>query len=80
MVDRPVEDNVASGETWTALREQLSRLPLNRRVVIDETVINDRVDHEVAAKLGVTNSRVNQLRRDALYKLRIKLRKNLNDL
>ena len=71
------EDAVLNGEMLRYLHAAVACLPERLRVVVTEVFLNDRVVAEVAEELGVTVSRVSQMRAEALGLLREALAQHL---
>jgi RNA polymerase sigma factor for flagellar operon FliA len=68
------ESFVLRTETLAELRVAIERLPHRLRFVVTEYFLEQRRMTEIAAELGVTESRVSQLRSEALVKLRAIMR------
>ena len=56
-----------------ALHQAMAALPERERIIIEKTYFNDMTLLEVGAELGITESRVCQLRTQAIARLRAKL-------
>lgn len=69
-VDRTPEDVVVEREREVYLAAAVDALPERHRVVVRATFFEDRLLRDVAVELGVTESRVSQLRTEALVLLR----------
>jgi RNA polymerase sigma factor for flagellar operon FliA len=72
------EESLLVTERLQFLRAGVSELPERLRYVIDELFLKDRPVAELAAELGVTQSRVSQLRTEALTLLRDGLNASLD--
>ncbi|MGY2873600.1 RNA polymerase sigma factor FliA [Marmoricola sp. URHA0025 HA25] len=76
--DRPTpEEEVEHRERLTYLVEAVAELPERLRVVITEYFLGERPMCHIAAELGVTESRVSQMRAEALVLLRDALNREL---
>lgn len=64
------EDLVEHAERLTYLREAIEELPERLRVVVRDYFFAERPMAEIAAELGVTDSRISQMRAEALTLLR----------
>lgn len=64
------EDSVLSGERLQYLRAGVESLPERLRHVVEQLFFHDRPVVELAAEMGVTQSRISQLRTEALGLLR----------
>lgn len=64
------EDLVEHAERLTYLREAISELPERLRKVVEDYFFAERPMAEIAAELGVTDSRISQMRAEALTLLR----------
>ncbi len=64
------EDLVEHGERLTYLREAITELPERLRVVVEDYFFAERPMADIAADLGVTDSRISQMRAEALSLLR----------
>ncbi len=78
-VERTPEDVVVERERETYLRAAVAALPERLRLVVQATFFEDRLLKDVAEELGVTESRVSQLRTEALATLRDGMRVALGD-
>ena len=72
------EESLLANERLQYLRAGVSTLPDRLRHVIEELFLKDRPVAELAAELGVTQSRVSQLRTEALTLLRDGLNASLD--
>ncbi len=77
--DRTPEDVVVEREREAYLVAAVDSLPERLRTVVRATYFEDRLLKDVAAELGVTESRVSQLRTEALGMLRDGLRATLDE-
>jgi len=69
--DRPTpEEEVEHRERLSYLMDAVAELPERLRVVISDYFLGERPMNQIAAELGVTESRVSQLRAEALVLLR----------
>jgi len=68
------EDLLEHGERLAGLREAIDALPARLRTVVEGTFLAERSTADLAAELGVTGSRISQLRALALRLLRQRLR------
>jgi RNA polymerase sigma factor for flagellar operon FliA len=76
--DRPSpEEEVEHRERLTYLMEAVAELPERLRVVITDYFLGERPMVQIAAELGVTESRVSQMRAEALVLLRDALNREL---
>lgn len=64
------EDLVEHAERLTYLREAIEELPERLRVVVQDYFFAERPMADIAAELGVTDSRISQMRAEALALLR----------
>lgn len=64
------EDLLEHGERLTYLREAIAELPDRLRVVVEDYFFAERPMADIAADLGVTDSRISQMRAEALSLLR----------
>lgn len=64
------EDLVEQAEKLTYLREAIAELPERLRVVVEDYFFAERPMADIAAELGVTDSRISQMRAEALALLR----------
>lgn len=64
------EELVEHAERLTYLREAIEELPERLRVVVQDYFFAERPMAEIAAELGVTDSRISQMRAEALTLLR----------
>lgn len=64
------EDLVEHAEKLTYLREAIEVLPERLRVVVEDYFFAERPMADIAAELGVTDSRISQMRAEALTLLR----------
>lgn len=64
------EDLVEHAERLTYLREAIEELPERLRVVVEDYFFAERPMADIAAELGVTDSRISQMRAEALTLLR----------
>jgi RNA polymerase sigma factor for flagellar operon FliA len=67
---RDVAELLEHAELLTYLRQALDELPQRQRRVILGHYVDGQTTAELASELGVTRSRVSQLRTDALHELR----------
>jgi RNA polymerase sigma factor for flagellar operon FliA len=67
---RDVAEFLEHAELLTYLRQALDELPQRQRRVILGHFVDGQTTAELASELGVTRSRVSQLRTDALHELR----------
>ena len=67
---RDVADVLERAELLVYLREAINALPRRQREVIFGQFVEGRTAAELASELGVTRSRISQLRTDALHELR----------
>jgi RNA polymerase sigma factor for flagellar operon FliA len=72
------EQLVEHRERLTYLVEAVAELPERLRIVISDYFLNERPMSEIAAELGVTESRVSQMRAEALVLLRDALNHELD--
>ena len=77
MVEEPVDASqpdaveiLERAELLGYLREAIDGLPRRQREVVLGQFVDGRTTAQLAAELGVTRSRISQLRSDALYELR----------
>ncbi len=77
--DRTPEDVVVERERESYLVAAVAALPERLRAVVQATFFEDRLLKDVAEELGVTESRVSQLRTEALAMLRDGMRAALGD-
>lgn len=76
--DRPSpEEEVEHRERLTYLMDAVAELPERLRVVISDYFLGERPMNQIAAELGVTESRVSQMRAEALVLLRDALNREL---
>ena len=54
----------------TALEKSISKLPANRADIVRKRYFEGKGQHEVASELNVSSTRIQQLERDALKKLK----------
>ena len=66
------------GERLTYLTDAIAELPERLRLVVEQYFLNERPMAEIAATLGVTESRLSQLRAEALVLLRDALNHELD--
>ena len=66
------------GERLTYLAEAVAELPERLRLVVEQYFLNERPMAEIAATLGVSESRISQLRAEALVLLRDALNHELD--
>ncbi|MFC7504866.1 sigma-70 family RNA polymerase sigma factor [Nocardioides sp. CPCC 206347] len=64
------EDLLEHAEKLTYLREAIAELPDRLRVVVEDYFFAERPMADIAAELGVTDSRISQMRAEALTLLR----------
>jgi RNA polymerase sigma factor for flagellar operon FliA len=64
------EDLVEHAERLTYLREAIEELPERLRIVVQDYFFAERPMADIAAELGVTDSRISQMRAEALTLLR----------
>lgn len=64
------EDLLEHGERLTYLREAIAELPDRLRVVVEDYFFSERPMADIAEDLGVTDSRISQMRAEALSLLR----------
>ena len=64
------EEQAVQGEQVRYLRAALSSLPERMRTVVEALFVHDRAPADVAAELGVSESRVSQIRSEALALLK----------
>ncbi|MFI2753195.1 sigma-70 family RNA polymerase sigma factor [Cellulomonas sp. P22] len=72
------EEALLTGERLRYLRAGVDALPERLRCVVEELFFHDRPVAELAAELGVTQSRISQLRTEALALLRDGLNSSLD--
>jgi RNA polymerase sigma factor for flagellar operon FliA len=72
------EQLVEHRERLTYLVEAVAELPERLRIVVSDYFLNERPMSEIAAELGVTESRVSQMRAEALVLLRDALNHELD--
>ncbi len=65
-----LHDALFAGERAEAVRAALDRLPERERLVLSRAFFDERSLRDIAAELGVTESRICQLRAQALARLR----------
>lgn len=71
------EEALQHREQLAYLREAIAELPDRLRVVVEQYFLAERPMAEIAAELGVTESRVSQIRAEALVLLRDVMRREL---
>jgi RNA polymerase sigma factor for flagellar operon FliA len=72
------EDLVEHGERLTYLMEAVAELPERQRIVVQEYFLAERPMAEIAETLGVSESRVSQIRAEAMVLLRDALNRELD--
>ncbi|WP_408898232.1 sigma-70 family RNA polymerase sigma factor [Nocardioides sp. R1-1] len=72
------EDLLEHDERLAYLREAIAELPARLRTVVQDYFFTERPMAEIAADLGVTDSRISQMRAEALSLLRDALNHELN--
>lgn len=72
------EDLVEQQERLVYLREAIEELPERLRIVVEDYFFAERPMAEIAAELGVTDSRISQMRAEALVMLRDALNHELD--
>jgi len=65
-----IHESLEAAERSGAIQAALDSLPLRERLVVAQSYFEERPLREIAAELGVTESRVCQLRAQALARLR----------
>lgn len=66
----PIEDAIEMSDRQRILRDALGELPVRERLILSRSYLEERPLREIAAELGVTESRICQLRAQALSRLR----------
>ena len=68
------DDDIISGETWEEVAEMLEKLPEKERMVIQHYYFQNLNLKQIGEQLGVTESRVCQLRGQAVKRVNLWLK------